>query len=81
MLPSLSKGKEVKIPLLGQGYLHGNVTEARDTCAYPRESYLFFLTAGCVTADGRGISLSGEAAPRLAKHPNIRGVGCVGNRP
>ena len=55
-MPPLSKGKRVKIPAPGRGYLSGDTSAMGDVGESPGESCLFSLTP---SADP-GIGLSGD---------------------
>jgi hypothetical protein len=71
ILSRLSKGKEVNIPLLGRGYLNGNISELGDGRGAPGKRCLFFLTAYYPE-----IRLSGDRVKWQAKHLVVRGVRC-----
>ena len=75
-LSHLSKGKEVNIPLLGRGYLNGNISELGDGRGAPGKRCLFFLTAYYPE-----IRLSGDRVKQQAKHLVIRDVRCSLNIP
>jgi len=81
-----AKGKQVKIPAPGWGYLYGNVTELRDAGKGPGKSSLFFLTVTKGAFRGPpfkhpGISLSGDRARGLAEHFTFRSVRCAFDGP
>jgi hypothetical protein len=71
ILSRLSKGKEVNIPLLGRGYLNGNISELGDGRGAPGKRCLFFLTVYYPE-----ISLSGDRVKWQVKYLVIRGIRC-----